>query len=72
MIDSSEKRKFWYNSKAIGRKFERGDKVLILTTNKLHKMSGSWTGPSKIITKISTNYVVEVPGQIRNILNLSY
>lgn len=62
IANSREKRKLWYDKKAVEREFKPGDQVLVLATSKSHKMSVSWTGPGKIIAKISeTNYKVEVP-----------
>lgn len=64
MIESKLKLKMWYDKKAVEREFKPGDQVLVLVTNKRHKMSVSWKGPGKVTAKISeTNYIVEVPGR---------
>lgn len=62
MEEKRDKRKIWYDRNAVNRKFNPGDKVLVLATSKPNKLSVSWIGPGTIESQMSeTNYIVNVP-----------
>ncbi|KAG8198442.1 hypothetical protein JTE90_022180 [Oedothorax gibbosus] len=60
MEECQQKNKTWYDKRAVKREFRIGDLVLIFATFKSNKLSPHWTGPGKILRKLSeTNYVVQ-------------
>ena len=64
MEESREKRKTWYDKRAVERSFKPGDKVLVMNMAKPNKLSVNWIGSGTIESKLSeTNFTVSVPGR---------
>ncbi|GFU36182.1 retrovirus-related Pol polyprotein from transposon 297 [Trichonephila clavipes] len=64
MKECQLKRKTWYDSDAVERKFVEGDLVMVLVTSKQNKLEVNWIGPGKVLSRISdTNYVIDLPGR---------
>ena len=62
--ESQSKMKVWYNRKAKSRCFEPGDRVLVLFPVVGNPLQAKYSGPYKVIKKISdTNYLVKTPGR---------
>ncbi|GBM42677.1 hypothetical protein AVEN_219133-1 [Araneus ventricosus] len=56
------KNKVWNDKKVIKREIQEGDLVLASVTCKTNKLTQHWSGPGKVLGKLSdTNYVVELP-----------
>ena len=61
---SHSKMNVWYDSKAKSRCFEPGDRVLVLFPVVDNPLQAKYTGPYKVVEKISdTNYLVKTPGR---------
>ncbi|GBN35863.1 hypothetical protein AVEN_153031-1 [Araneus ventricosus] len=64
MTEVNDKRKVWYDKKAVKREFRVRNLVLVLATSKPNKMAVQWTGPGVIESQISdTNYIVKMEGK---------
>ena len=62
--ESQSKMKVWYDRKAKSRCFEPGDRVLILFPVVGNPLQAKYSGPYKVVKKISdTNYLVKTPGR---------
>ena len=62
--ESQSKMKVWYDRKAKSRCFEPGDRVLVLFPVVGNPLQAKYTGPYKVVKKISdTNYLVKTPGR---------
>ena len=62
--ESQSKMKVWYDRKAKSRCFEPGDRVLVLFPVVGHPLQAKYSGPYKVVKKISdTNYLVKTPGR---------
>ena len=62
--ESQSKMKVWYDRKAKSRYFEPGDRVLVLFPVIGNPLQAKYSGPYKVIKKISdTNYLVKTPGR---------
>ena len=62
--ESQSKMKVWYDRKAKSRCFEPGDKVLVLFPVVGNPLQAKYSGPYKVVKKISdTNYLVKTPGR---------
>ena len=60
--ESQSKMKVWYDRKAKSRCFEPGDRVLVLFPVVGNPLQAKYTGPYKVVKKISdTNYLVKTP-----------
>ena len=60
--ESQSKMKVWYDRKAKSRCFEPGDRVLVLFPVAGNPLQAKYTGPYKVVKKISdTNYLVKTP-----------
>ena len=60
--ESQSKMKVWYDRKAKSRCFEPGDKVLVLFPVVGNPLQAKYSGPYKVVKKISdTNYLVKTP-----------
>ena len=60
--ESQSKMKVWYDRKA--RRFEPGDRVLVLFPVVGNPLQAKYSGPYKVVKKISdTNYLVKTPGR---------
>ena len=60
--ESQSKMKVWYDRKAKSRCFEPGDRVLVLFPVVGNPLQAKYSGPYKVIKKISdTNYLVKTP-----------
>ena len=60
--ESQSKMKVWYNRKAKSRCFEPGDRVLVLFPVVGNPLQAKYSGPYKVVKKIShTNYLVKTP-----------
>ena len=60
--ESQSKMKVWYDRKAKSRYFEPGDRVLVLFPVAGNPLQAKYTGPYKVVKKISdTNYLVKTP-----------
>ena len=61
--ESQSKMKVWYDRKAKSRCFEPGDRVLVLFPVVGNHLQAKYSGPYKVVKKISdTNYLVKTPG----------
>ena len=61
---SHSKMNVWYDRKAKSRCFEPGDRVLVLFPVVGNPLQAKYTGPYKVVEKISdTNYLVKTPGR---------
>ncbi|KFM75587.1 Retrovirus-related Pol polyprotein from transposon 412, partial [Stegodyphus mimosarum] len=47
MEEAKGKQKLWYDRKAVERKFQEGDLVLVVAPSKSNKLSVKWVGPGK-------------------------
>ena len=62
--ESQSKMKVWYDRKAKSRCFEPGDRVLVLFPVVGNPLQAKYSGPYKVVKKISdTNYLVKTPGR---------
>ena len=62
--ESQSKMKVWYDRKAKSRCFEPGDRVLVLFPVIGNPLQAKYSGPYKVVKKISdTNYLVKTPGR---------
>ena len=62
--ESQSKMKVWYDRKAKSRYFEPGDRVLVLFPVVGNPLQAKYSGPYKVVKKISdTNYLVKTPGR---------
>ena len=60
--DSKRKMKVWYDRKTKSRRFEPGDRVLVLFSVVGNPLQAKYSGPYKVVKKISdTNYLVRIP-----------
>ena len=60
--ESQSKMKVWYDRKAKSRCFKPGDRVLVLFPVVGNPLQAKYTGPYKVVKKISdTNYLVKTP-----------
>lgn len=64
MAEAQQRAKRYYDRNARARKFEVGDKVMLLRPCQKNKLELQWEGPAQVIQKLSeTNYVVRIPGK---------
>ena len=62
--ESESKMKVWYDRKATSRCFEPGYRVLVLFPVVGNPLQAKYSGPYKVVKKISdTNYLVKTPGR---------
>ena len=66
ITDSQTKQKKWYDKKARERKYELGQKVLLLLPDDAGKMKAKWSGPYNIVQKVDDlNYEVSKGNKIK-------
>lgn len=64
MAKAQHRSKVYYDRTARTRRFDVGDKVMILRPSQKNKLEVQWEGPANVVEKLSdTNYVIRLPGK---------
>lgn len=64
MAKVQHRSKVYYDRTARTRRFDVGDKVMILRPSQKNKLEVQWEGPANVVEKLSdTSYVIRLPGK---------